>query len=107
MSKKINEKKLEFYVLSTDMHSGEPVMFNIFNNIRIRNEIIELLKKEPTKEELKKKLDSICMNQLWTRIQYEIDVKRHSSEGEWNRVDCYDQVKPNLDMLTDYLLTLI
>lgn len=109
MKKKVNLDKLEFYVLLCGFGNGEPKMFNIFNNIVIREAIIKILEKGPTREELKKELDSVCMNQLWSRCQYEIIVTdfpqvAHSKDY---KIDAYYQVKPNLDMITDYLLTLI
>lgn len=109
MKKKVDVDRLEFYVLLCGFSDGEPKMFNIFDNIRIRENIIKMLEKGPTREELKEELDSICMNQLWSRCQYEIVVTdfpqvEHSKEY---KIDAYFQVKANLDMLTDYLLTLI
>lgn len=109
MKKKVNLDKLEFYVLLCGFENGEPKMFNIFDNVVIREDIIKLLEKGPTREELKKELDSVCQNQLWSRCQYEIIVTdfpqvAHSKDY---KIDAYYQVKPNLDMITDYLLTLI
>ena len=101
--KRVKEDKLKFYVLLCDINTGEPYMFNIFDNTRIREDIMMCLKSDPSREELKKRLNSVCMNQLWSRCEYEILVTRHWDNGPV-MVDAYFQVAANLDIIVDYLL---
>lgn len=105
--KKFNEKKLQFYVLISGIGNKKVDMYNIFNNIVIYEDIVKMLKKNPSREELRKELDSVCMNQLWSRHEYEIEARQYASNDELIRVDAYEQVKANLDVLVDYLMGLI
>lgn len=105
--KKFNEEKLQFYVLISNFGNKKVDMYNIFNNIVIYEDIVKMLKKNPSREELRKELDSVCMNQLWGRHEYEIEARQYASNDELIRVDAYQQVKANLDVLVDYLIGLI
>lgn len=100
----MDKKKLEFYVLCCGFMDKDPYMFNIFDNIVVRNDIIKFLKKNPSKEELMKELDAVCLNQFMGRYEYEIDVKQHDSDNDFKRVDVYQQVKPNIEIIAEYLL---
>lgn len=105
--KKFNEEKLQFYVLMSGIGNKDVDMYNIFNNVVIYEDIVKILKKNPSREELKKELDAVCMNQLWGRYEYEIEARQYMSKDELIRVDAYKQVKANLDVLVDYLMGLI
>lgn len=105
--KKFNEGKLQFYVLISGIGNKKVDMYNIFNNVVIYEDIMKILKKNPSREELKKELDSVCMNQLWGRYEYEIEARQYGSKDELIKVDAYQQVKANLDVLVDYLMGLI
>ena len=105
--KKFNEEKLEFYVLISSFGNKNVDMYNIFNNVVIYEDTIKVLKKNPSREELKKEIDAVCMNQLWGRYEYEIEARQYASNNELIRVDAYQQVKANLDVLVDYLIGLI
>lgn len=105
--KKINANKLKFNILLCSPNTGEPMFFNIFDNIVVREDIVKCLKKKPTREELKETLDKVCQYQFWSRYQYEIEVREYMSKKDAKRVDGYEQVKANIDVIVDYLMTFV
>lgn len=106
MSKRINKNKLVYRVLVCDMNSGKPVFVNIFNSPYVFEETVKVLKKNPTREDFKERLISICKNQFWSRYEYEIEMRRYMEENdECCRIDAYQQIESNIDVSVDYLLT--
>ena len=96
-------KKLEFYVLNVN-ENNKPEMQNIFNSIYVQNSLEKLKKKKNvTKDELKKELNSIFMFAFWSKIQFELEVKRKFNKDEPGYIDAYEQLKPNLDLITAYV----
>lgn len=96
-------KKLEFYILNVDQNN-KPEMQNIFNSIYVQNSLEKLKKKKNvTKDELKEELNSVFMFAFWSKIQFELEVKRKFDKDEPGYIDAYEQLKPNLDLITEYV----
>lgn len=91
---------LEFYVLTCDLNTDKPVMYNIFNNLSVLQSL-ELVKKDNLNiNELEKRLNSIFMSVYWSRYEYEIEVKPKFSKKDSTPTDVYEQIKPNLKLIT-------
>lgn len=104
---KMKEKlksSLEYNVLICDSDSGKPIMFNIFSNPKFRNDVIIVLKKGKDFKETKKEFNAICINEFLSRYEYEISVSQYNFKGCSYRVDAYEQIKANMDMIITYLL---
>ena len=58
------------------------------------------------REDLKQYLKSECMYHYWSKCEFETIVTswppRKNEEG--TKIDVWDQIEPNLDRLTDYII---
>lgn len=113
---------LEYYVLNSDMNTHEIKPFNIFRNWPLEEATIKEIKKylrapgryKHTKhhfgnvpeetyygfEAFVKELDSLIMWQEWSRCEYEIYVSdMFDKEDRRTKIDCYEQCKPNMEMI--------
>lgn len=100
---KINEEKLKFYVLLFDFNRKEAEMYNIFNDIVVREDIIYAIKRKVSKEELKEILSATCKYVFWSRCEYEIVVTGFPIDDKSEKIDAWFQIEPNLDIITEYL----
>lgn len=111
--------KFEFYVMNYDWNKKEVYMFNIFNNINVNEWTLKEIKKyvrSPKKykyydwhtkeyiygfEGLCKELRSILMNQLWSRVEYEIEVGDAFEDdiNKFEKWDCFKQCEPNIPVI--------
>lgn len=110
----------KFYVMNYDTNKKEVYMFNIFDNINVNDWTLTEIKKyvrSPKKykcrvhwdnseylygfEALCKELRSILMNQLWSRVQYEIEVGDAFEEdiNKFEKWDCFKQCEPNIPII--------
>lgn len=95
---------LEFYALMWDSNFNEPIMVNVLQQhyvLKIINEI--LIDNINDKKEIREELNSAFMHEFWSRYQYEIDVSQKDDDKIVKRFDVYEQLKPNLDFITDYI----
>lgn len=116
----MKEVQFEWYVLNevryknefddNYLYNGNIKPWNIFNNYCV-NERTNLLcreykSKKMTFEDFKERLRSIIMCEEWSRCEYEIMVESmFAKEGEpAQKIDCYSQVLPNLDILAKHVL---
>ena len=105
---------LEFYVLNYDFNKKQVYMYNIFNNIHVREATLELLDKyydETTDEymsfdEFVNELKNIVKWQEWSRREYEISVGDafETDLEKFEKWDCYQQFEPNAEMFAKYLV---
>lgn len=120
--------KLEFYVLNHDFNEKKIYHYNIFNNIRVYENVVRETRKylrspkkykkvkfqfgdEPQvvlygKEAYVDEIRSIVMWQEWSRCEYEISVG-YAFEDDASKLekwDCYKQFEPNKEMVCDYIL---
>ena len=98
---------LVYYAFRYDWNSHSMVKTNI-----LRDDFFEKLekhlkqRKEPvTKESIKELLDSNLKYHYWSRREYEIQVgDLWAPIEDMKKVDVYQQVAPNLDVIVDYIV---
>lgn len=103
-------ENLEYYVLNYDWNRKKLYNFNIFDSIRFS----EFLEKdfedykengrnyETFKEEVRKDL----MSAFWSKREYELFIGDafDTNIDNYEKVDVYSQVLPNLDILVKYII---
>lgn len=118
----MKEIKLEWYVLNRDFKENKIAPFNVFNNWVFRDEAIKLAKNYYNRknlgswewcedypkdknayEQFKYCLMRELKSEEWSRCEYEIVVSDLFGHVE-EKVDCYEQVKPNEDIFAKYVL---
>lgn len=100
----IQSLNLEFYALMWSNTSQGPEMQNILQQYYIEKTIADLYRnKVRDKSEIKKEINSAFMHEFWSRYQYEIDVTEKGAEREGKTIDVYTQLKPSLNLITDYI----
>lgn len=120
----MDKPKFEFYVINYEFNKKEPIMFNIFNNIKVYEDTLKEVAKytrnpENYREEIYtsyskspdiiiygfegfcKRLDSIIKWQEWGRCEYEIMVGDlfEQDPRKYTKMDCYDQAHPNIEII--------
>ena len=100
----------EWYVMNDDFNKKEIAPYNIFNNRYIFEETNKLCVKYKRNkmnfEDFTEELRRIIMYELWSRCQYEIIVSSlfDKNEETFKKIDCYEQVLPNIKILAKYVL---
>lgn len=95
---------LEFYALMWDSNFNEPIMVNVLQQHYVLKTINEILIDNINdKKEIREELNSAFMHEFWSRYQYEIDVSQKDDDKIIKRFDVYEQLKPNLELITDYI----
>lgn len=112
------EVKFEYYVLNENFNEHKIEPFNIFRNHWVNDRTAKAVRKylrAPSKfkfttwrsdevlygfEAFVKELDEIIMCEEWSRCEYEILVNgMFSDENSAQKIDCYEQCKPNMEMI--------
>ena len=104
-------RKLEFYVLNYDFNKKELYNMNIFNNCKFIEGIKEAVNKYTSlsaynynsfKEDIQKELQYA----FWCKREYELFIGDafETNLDNYEKVDVYSQVLPNLDLLCNYIL---
>lgn len=96
-------KTLKFYVLNCNMSTEKPEMINIFGSPYVMEDIKKFKKQKLNKKELKEQLNKTFMYTYWSKIQYEIELRPKFGKNELHYTDVYEQIKANLDLITDYV----
>ena len=114
-----NEKvQFEYYVLNYDFNKRRIEPFNIFRNVWVNDMTAKAVKKylrNPSKfcrhrigsgepkygfDGFVEELNAIIMCEEWGRCEYEILVNgMFSDEDHVQKIDCYEQCKPNMEMI--------
>lgn len=99
-------ENLEWYVLIHDFNSDKIRQFNIFDSANFNKWLNVALKKYETYEKFRENLKGALFYAFCGKAEYEIICKGLVSinKNEF-KVDVYDQVFPNLDILAKYILT--
>lgn len=99
-------ENLEWYVLEHDFNSDQIRQFNIFNSVNFDKWLNVALKKYETYEKFREDLRSALFYAFCSKAEYEIICKGLVSikDNEF-KIDVYEQVLPNLDILAKYILT--
>lgn len=100
-------KNLEYYALVWDNNKKEVIPVNIFQNIRIQQDLNRICSKKLSKEEFKEEFKSALKSTYWSRVEYELNVSEVFSKDEkYQKIDVWTQLEPNFDNLVDYLWSL-
>ena len=96
---------LKWYVLAHDFNTDEIVSFNIFNSISFTRRLECEIKHYKDFETFKEGLRGALFSVFASRVEYEIIcsgvVSLHDNE---EKIDVYQQVLPNLDILANYII---
>ena len=114
----MEECKFKYYVMNDDFNRKRIEPFNIFDNIWVNtrtNAEVRKYLRAPSKykhftwsthesiygfDAFVKTIDSIIMCEEWSRCEYEIMVNGlFSDDDKAQKIDCYDQCKPNMEMI--------
>lgn len=110
--------RFEYYVLNDNFNKHKIEYFNVFNNWYVNEETAKAVRKylrNPSKFQYRdfwsheitygfnafvKELNSIIKCEEWGRCEYEISVRGlFSKEEDAEKWDCYQQCKPNMEMI--------
>lgn len=99
-------ENLEWYVLNHDFNKDEIEKFNIFRSINFTKWVDIAIKKYETYEKFREDLRGALFYAFCSKAEYEIICKGLVSikDNEF-KIDVYEQVLPNLDILAKYILT--
>lgn len=117
--KNINEtKKLKWYAINNEMnHKEEYYYIDVMRYIDFERmyKMIKYKGKKPNEwnsikswEELRNFLDMELMHDLWSRCEYEMlltPLVCREENRPFLKIDVYDQIIPNIDLITDYVNT--
>ena len=103
---KIKNIKLKWYAIRYDMNTDKIEYFNVLSETITENIIKNIKnKKITTLKKLKSFIDNEFTYYYWCRSEYEIAVSNLFEEDleKAEKVDIYSQLKPNLDIITEYI----
>ena len=106
----MKEPNFEFYVVNYDFNKHKCEMFNIFRNIHVYDYCLKAVKKYLRKgmdyAEFREVLKTIQW-QEWSRVEYECSVGDPfpKTVEELQKIDCYWQAAPNIDIICMMLIT--
>lgn len=102
MRKKVN---LEYYVLNEDFNTHKIEPYNILGGTWISEYVYKNKKKFKSHDELKELLRIEFMSKFWSRAEYEILIGGLFVKypDEFEKIDIWEQIKPNLDLITSYI----
>lgn len=90
---------LQYYVL---LYIGKELQYyNIFNNANVERELVSIQEDHPRHEELVERLASIFMYSFWSKCEYEFVITPWIGQGEDEKVDVWDQIYPNLELIAN------
>lgn len=90
---------LQYYVL---LYNGKELQYyNIFNNAKVERELISIQEDHPRHEEVVERLASIFMYSFWSKCEYEFVITPWIGQGEDEKVDVWDQIYPNLELIAN------
>lgn len=115
--------KFKYYVLNYDFNSKKVIMYNIFNNWKLNEDVFKRVKKyirSPKKykyreftfvekedieiygfEAFKRDVLGSIRRQEWSRVEYEIGVTEPfpNEKSKIEKWDCYAQCEPNIEAI--------
>lgn len=98
-------EKMKWYVLNHNFNEDTVEMFNIFNSVRFSEGLEKLLNNYVTFDNFVENLEKELMYAFWSKSEYEIMVGGlFSKENKYQKIDIYDQVKPNVRALAKYII---
>lgn len=99
-------ENMEWYVLNHDFNANKVESFNIFGNSKFINYVAEALTNFITYDDFKEQIRKNLMYCFWSKTEYEIAVGGLLSKypEDFEKIDVYSQVLPNLDTLCHYII---
>ena len=102
----IEKYNLQWYALRHDFNEDKVEAFNIFNSINFNYWCEKAIKDYKDYKQFKEDLRGALFYAFGSKVEYEIIcagvVAKHGNEF---KIDIYEQVLPNLDILAKYILT--
>jgi hypothetical protein len=95
---------MEWYVLWHEFNEDKVEKYNIFGHRIFDEGVRKALKKYTTFKEFKEELRKALFYTYGSKCEYEILCKGFCGGNEWFKIDIYDQVLPNLDILARYIV---
>lgn len=97
---------MEWYVLLHDFNKNKVISYNIFNNSKLNEELKELKENFISKKIFMSELDKTLRWCFWSKSEYEIMVGDlfEKDLDKYEKIDVYQQLKPNLNALADYII---
>lgn len=103
--------KNSFNVLVWDINRDELIHYDIIPYLlRQYNETkkMDSYKETPkTRDEFKEFIKKEAMYQWWSRCEYEIIISDWPCQKHQVKIDVYDQVLMNLDVITDIIINIV
>ena len=96
---------MKWYVLRHDFNSDKIEPFNIFNSVSFKKEVDKLIDEFITFDDFKEKLDKALKYSFMSKAEYEIMCSGLFDRNKAYKIDIYDQVKDNLEILAEYIIT--
>ena len=97
---------LKWYVLIHNFNTDEIMRFNIFDSMNFTKCAERAVKKYINYETFKEDVRGALFHAFCSKVEYEIICKGLvSKEDNEFKIDVYEQVLPNLDILAKYILT--
>ena len=107
----MSEIKFEYYVMNYDINAKSVYMMNIFRNDYVYTEtlknVVRYLSGAISYNEFKERVDRVIRHEMQSRRQYEISVSDAFDEdiANYKKYDCYYQVKPNIETICRYVIS--
>ena len=101
---------MEWYVLNYDFNNKKLVHFNIFNSVRFSNYLeLDLMKYkngECSFDQFKDYIELDLKSAFWSKREYELSIGDafDTNLDNYEKIDVYTQVIPNLNILVEYIL---
>ncbi len=95
---------LKWYVLNYSFNDRKVKPYNVLSNWD--DDIRKARKKMKTRNELRDWLDKEFMYHYWCKAECETMMGGFTTNPDkFEKIDIYTQLKPNLDIITDYVIT--
>lgn len=103
--KRYSANKLHWFAYKSDFNRGIIESWDVFNNSRLKEDIVNEFKKASTFEEFQDKLESEIMYNYWSKCEYEIILGfwPPRNDGKEEKIDVYDQIMLNFDQFSEYV----
>lgn len=102
--------RVKFYVLNYDMNKRQIVHYNIFNNLRVYRDTLDLIYEfnegNLSFDDFVRELLEVVYQNEKHRREYEIFVGDafETNPNRFEKWSCYDQFEPNAEAFAHYLL---
>ena len=94
---------MKWYVLNYDFNKAEAYAYNIFNNGRLCSGLKDIFE-NPDERSFSERLISLLKYCFWSKCECEIYVTDAFHPDKQTKIDIYDQLIPNIEILTKYIL---